>query len=304
MFGWIWRGVRTGVLTTRYPTRPDGLPPAYRGRPVIDQRRLRDGGAAAAAVCPTQALEAMPHGLRLDLGRCIQCGLCAEVCPEAIALVPDFELAARERTDLILDVPGAPDEERALPAVRRALAARAADLRRSVHIRHVDAGSDGAVEQEIYALTNPYYDIHRLGLFLTPAPRHADILLVTGAMTRAMAGPLRDTYAAMPEPKLVVAAGTMACSGGFFRGSYATLDGLAAVLPVDVFIPGAPPSPLALLYGLLLGLGRMVQRLPEKPARDGAGVHANGAVTASAAAIGHGTIGGPPPADERRDLEP
>lgn len=267
MFGWIWRGIRTGVLTTRYPAGSpqgaDALPPAFRGRPVIDQTECRDGACdAAVAICPTQALQATAQGLRLDLGRCIQCGLCAAVCPAAIRMAPEFELAARRQPDLVLGVDEIPDEEQAVPVVRQALAARVADLRRSVHIRHVDAGSDGAVEQEVYALTNPYYDIHRLGLFFTPAPRHADVLLVTGAVTRAMAEPLRETYAAMPHPKLVVAAGTAACSGGMNRGSYATLDGVAAVLPVDVFIPGAPPPPLALIYGLLLGLGRLAQRMP------------------------------------------
>lgn len=277
MFGWIWRGIRTGVLTTRYPARLDHLSPGYRGFPAIDEALCRDGAcAAAAAICPTQALAAAPQGLQLDLGRCIQCGLCADVCPEAIRMVPAFEVAAQRRSDLILDVAGVPEEERALPVVQRALAGRVADLRRSVHIRHVDAGSDGAVEQEIYALTNPYYDIHRLGLFLTPTPRHADILLVTGAMTRAMAEPVRETYAAMPSPKLVVAAGTPACSGGMFRGSYAIMDGVAAVLPVEVFIPGEPPTPLALLYGLLLGLGRVAQRVPHKET-EGGGVPRDGA---------------------------
>ena len=266
MFGWIWRGIRTGVLTTHYPDRSDSLAPAFRGRPTIDQARCHDGACdAAVAICPTQALQSTPQGLRLDLGRCIQCGLCAEVCPQAIRMTPDFELAVRRQCDLVLNVDQSPDEEQVVPVARQALAQRVKDLRRSVHIRHVDAGSDGAVEQEIYALTNPFYDIHRLGLFFTPAPRHADVLLVTGAMTRAMAGPLRETYAAMTQPKLVVAAGTAACSGGIYRGSYAVLDGVAAVLPVDVFIPGTPPSPLSLIYGLLLGLGRVAQRVPSQP---------------------------------------
>ncbi|HEY8745956.1 MAG TPA: 4Fe-4S binding protein, partial [Chloroflexota bacterium] len=157
MLGWIWRGLRTGVLTTRYPARADSLPPAYRGRPVIDQARCRGGaGDAAIAICPTQALQATPEGLRVDLSRCMQCGLCAEVCPEAIQMRPDFELAARQQPDLVLGVDGVPQEEQVLPLVQQALAKRVADLRRSVHIRHVDCGSDGAEEQEIYALTNPY----------------------------------------------------------------------------------------------------------------------------------------------------
>jgi formate hydrogenlyase subunit 7 len=131
----------------------------------------------------------------------------------------------------------------------------------SLHVRHVDAGSCNACESEIKMLTNPYYDMHRLGIFFTPSPRHADLLLVTGAMTRAMAEPLRLTYEAMPDPRLVVAVGACACSGGIFATSPFTLAGIEHVLPVDVFIPGCPPSPLTLLHGLLLAVGRVEQKM-------------------------------------------
>ncbi len=131
----------------------------------------------------------------------------------------------------------------------------------SLHIRHVDAGSCNACESEIKMLTNPYYDMHRLGIFFTTSPRHADLLLVTGPVTRAMQDPLLQTYEAMPEPRLVVAVGACACSGGIFGASVFTLGGLSEVLPVDVYIPGCPPSPLTLLHGLLLALGRVEQRV-------------------------------------------
>ena len=131
----------------------------------------------------------------------------------------------------------------------------------SLHIRHVDAGSCNACESEIKLLMNPYYDIQRLGIFFTTSPRHADLLLVTGPVTRAMEDPLRQTYDAMPDPRLVVAVGACACSGGIFGRSAFTLGGVGEVLPVDVFIPGCPPSPLSLIHGLLLGLGRVEQRL-------------------------------------------
>jgi Ni,Fe-hydrogenase III small subunit len=152
-------------------------------------------------------------------------------------------------------------EAEAIASVREDLRRRIAPFRRSLHIRHVDAGSDGSEEAEILALGNPFYDINRLGLFFTPSPRHADLLLVTGSVTRAMAEPLRRTYEAMPHPKLVVAAGTSACSGGIFGASYATLGGVDTVLPVDVYIPGSPPSPFALLHGLLLAVGRLEQKV-------------------------------------------
>lgn len=131
----------------------------------------------------------------------------------------------------------------------------------SLHIRHVDAGSCNACESEIKLLLNPYYDVQRLGIFFTTSPRHADLLLVTGPVTRAMEDPLRQTYEAMPDPRLVVAVGACACSGGIFGSSAFTKGGVAEVLPVDVFIPGCPPSPLTLIHGLLLALGRAEQRL-------------------------------------------
>lgn len=133
---------------------------------------------------------------------------------------------------------------------------------RSLHIRHVDAGSCNGCELELRALTNPYYDINRLGIFFTTSPRHADMLLVTGPITRNMEIPLKAAYEAMPDPKLVAAAGTCACDGGLYRfNSYASATGLVAFLPVDVFIPGNPPSPLALIQGLLLALDRVEQRV-------------------------------------------
>ncbi len=131
----------------------------------------------------------------------------------------------------------------------------------SLHIRHVDAGSCNACESEIKLLLNPYYDIQRLGIFFTTSPRHADLLLVTGPVTRAMEDPLRQTYEAMPDPRLVVAVGACACSGGIFGPSAFSQGGIESVLPVDVFIPGCPPSPLTLIHGLLLALGRVEQRM-------------------------------------------
>jgi formate hydrogenlyase subunit 7 len=154
------------------------------------------------------------------------------------------------------------DEATTLNTVSEQLRQRIQRLfRGSLHIRHVDAGSCNACESEIKMLTSPYYDIHRLGIFFTASPRHADLLLVTGPVTRAMEGPLLRTYEAMPDPRLVVAVGACACSGGIFGPSALTHGGLSEVLPVDAFIPGCPPTPLTLIHGLLLALGRVEQRL-------------------------------------------
>ena len=132
-----------------------------------------------------------------------------------------------------------------------------ARLRRSVHIRHVDAGSDGSEEWEINALFGPVYDVHRLGLFLTASPRHADLLLVTGAGSAGMTGPLRSAYAAMPDPRVVLAVGTDAISGGLVSPSYATAGGVSRTVPVDVWVPGSPPSPFSILHGILVAVGRL-----------------------------------------------
>ncbi len=124
-------------------------------------------------------------------------------------------------------------------------------LGRSLSIREVDAGSCNGCELEIHALNNAFYDLERFGLHFVASPRHADVLLVTGPVTKNMAEALRRTHAATPEPKWVVAVGDCALNGGIFAGSYAVEGGVSAVLPVDVHIPGCPPTPTALLKGLL-----------------------------------------------------
>ena len=126
---------------------------------------------------------------------------------------------------------------------------------RSLHIRQVDAGSCNGCELEISGLTGPHYDLERFGLHFVASPRHADCLLVTGPVTRNMAEALRRTWEATPHPKIVVAAGDCARDGGIFAGSYAVEGGVGSVVPVDAVIPGCPPSPKALLAGLLAVIG-------------------------------------------------
>jgi len=133
-------------------------------------------------------------------------------------------------------------------------------LGRSLHVRHLDAGSCNGCDWEIAALLNPYHDLQRLGIDIVASPRHADLLLVTGIMTRNLEQAARLTYEAMPEPRLVVAVGACAISGGVFAGTYAGRSGIADVLPVDVRVPGCPPRPEALLEGLLVAVGRLPGR--------------------------------------------
>src|SRR5687767_5976046 len=148
-------------------------------------------------------------------------------------------------------------EDQQIETVAREIDARVRKLLgRSLHIREVDAGSCNGCEIEITALTNPYYDLERFGLHFVASPRHADCLLVTGPVTLNMAEALRLTWEATPDPKIVIAAGDCGRDGGIFQGSYAIVGGVAAVVPVDGVIPGCPPSPMALLAGLLDAIGR------------------------------------------------
>jgi Ni,Fe-hydrogenase III small subunit len=137
----------------------------------------------------------------------------------------------------------------------------AAQFGRSLHIRTLDTGSCAVCEQEIRLLSAPHYDLHRLGFFFTPAPRHADLLLATGPMVRVFDLAARKTYEAMPGPKVVVATG--ACTlGGVYQADPFVHGNIGEVLPVDVWIPGCPPSPLALLQGLGVAVGRLAEKTP------------------------------------------
>ncbi|MBO0692885.1 MAG: ferredoxin [Acidimicrobiaceae bacterium] len=256
---WVTRGLSDGIVTTRYPRRPDGYDQSYHGAiRVLDSPSPTSDGrgphlSELPALCPTGAISDDGSRLRVDRGACILCGRCVERYPERFAFDPSVEVASRERTGLV--VPDAVDDDQAIARTRAELAGRVRALRRSVHIRHVDAGSDGSEEWEIAALNNPVYDVQRLGIFFTASPRHADLLLVTGAGTAGMSGPLRTTWEGMPDPKIVIAAGTDAASGGLVHPTYATRGGVGAIVAVDVWVPGSPPSPFALLHGILLGLG-------------------------------------------------
>jgi Ni,Fe-hydrogenase III small subunit/ferredoxin len=256
---WALRGLRNGVLTTRWPARPDEYAAAARGpATVLAGPAAAVSGDEAARLCPTGAITVDQSGaVRLDQGACILCGRCVAARPDVFGWSAGPDNASLSRG--MLGVP--PDESpQALAEVTAQLRERTRALRRSVHLRHVDAGSDGSEEWEIMAPLNPVYDIHRLGLFFTASPRHADILLVTGSGARGMAGPLRVTYEAMPNPKVVIAVGTDAVSGGIVSPSCATGGGIGDIVPVDVWLPGSPPSPFAILSALLLALGRMVSR--------------------------------------------
>ena len=247
---WVLRGLRDGVVTTKWPARPDAYADGWRG-PVMATGPI---GPADAAICPTGAISAAG----VDQGKCILCGRCVAERPDLFtwsrgATGPAAAALAREA----LMVPELPETDAAVEAARARLRDRTAALRHSVHIRHVDAGSDGSEEWEIQALLGPVYDIHRLGVFFTASPRHADVLLVTGAGALGMTGPLRTTYDAMPDPKVVIATGTDAVSGGLLSTSEMVTGGVEPAVPVDIWLPGSPPSPFGILNALLIAVGQL-----------------------------------------------
>jgi len=321
MFHIFQKSAQTGLVTIGYPLKPEQISAQFRGAPAFDFSAWRDARPAAEA-CPTGAIRIQDteaqRMVTVDYGLCNFCGECAEAeLSGAVEVTQNFELAVRERSDLILsaeysllpdgsqgelvgvnrNLRGPEDPHRSQPGGQRHSSMNSGSavapgldietgettnsnpsdserkslesnvqqkihalLGRSLAIREVDAGSCNGCETEIGALNNPIYDLERLGIHFVASPRHADMLLVTGPVTRNMERALLKTFQATPEPKLVIASGSCAISGGIFGLNYATRGAVSAVIPVDVFIPGCPPRPHALLHGILLALGRMEQR--------------------------------------------
>jgi Ni,Fe-hydrogenase III small subunit/formate hydrogenlyase subunit 6/NADH:ubiquinone oxidoreductase subunit I len=282
MLGILGKSLSTGVVTSRYPATPPEVSSHARGRPEINWASWKDA-RPAARICPTSAILAEDRGtertVTLDLARCVFCGLCADV-DAAIRMTNRTECAAGHRSDLKqvatyeLKEDGTHGGLRGNPALDPAVKASAPVealggrirteidrvLGRSLHIREVDAGSCNGCEIEIVGLNSPVYDLERFGIHFVASPRHADMLLVTGPVTRNMELALKKTYDATPDPRLVVAVGACGCSAGIFGQNYATVGGVDAVIPVDVYIPGCPPNPHALLHGILLAVGRIAER--------------------------------------------
>lgn len=257
---WTLLGLLQGRQTAPWPLAEgtDGQA-GFLGMPRYKPEPCTEGCQACADICPTKAITMRATDdsggmLDVDYGRCVVCQLCTEACPTgAMSPSSDWAFGARARDDLIWNAD-------ASDAPARGAETRQA-FRRSLHVRHVDAGSCNGCESELQALNNPFYNLHRLGIFFTASPRFADLLLVTGPVTNAMLGPLHATYEAMAEPRWVLAVGTCAVSGGVVEGGYACGHGLDGVIPVDVYLPGCPPNPAAIIHALLMFLDRAPQRV-------------------------------------------
>jgi Ni,Fe-hydrogenase III small subunit len=239
MTKWVVKGLSTGIKSTQYPHAAERAAGVSPGRPVGTALAPDASASPLRDLCPTGALEADENGVAVQQGRCVHCFRCVRTdAPGMIRWEGDYEWAAIER-----------EVEDAHHRLGHAFG-------RSLHIRFLDAGACGACMSEARQLNNPYYNIHRLGFFMTPTPRNADILLVAGPLTDAMRLPLQKTYDAMPTPKRVVTIGACAFSGGVFGRSFVSAGGVEELLPVDVVVPGCPPPPLAILHGLLVAVDR------------------------------------------------
>jgi Ni,Fe-hydrogenase III small subunit/Pyruvate/2-oxoacid:ferredoxin oxidoreductase delta subunit len=247
-----------GRQTVAWPDGPPRFPSRFRGRPVVDPSRCGDGCAACAEGCPTEAIaDAGKPSMSIDLGRCLFCGECQSACPPgAVRFTDDHRLSARSREALLVS--------RDEPVLAAALEARMRDLfGRSLKLRQVSAGGCNGCEAELNASGNVQFDAGRFGIQFVASPRHADGIVVTGPVPENMRVALLKTYEAVPAPKLVVAVGACAISGGVFRGSPAVHDGAAPALrgvPVDLYVPGCPPHPITFLDGMLRMLGRLGPR--------------------------------------------
>jgi Ni,Fe-hydrogenase III small subunit/NAD-dependent dihydropyrimidine dehydrogenase PreA subunit len=239
--------------TMRYPRgAPPPLPDRFRGRLLLDRARCPADCRLCVEACPTGALSVQPEP-SLDLGRCLFCGDCQRACPaQAITFSGDYRLAARGREALVVDPRRAEIElAAALERQMRRL------FGRSLHLRQVSAGGCNACEADINVLNTVGWDLGRFGIKLVASPRHADGVLITGPVTQNMHLALKKSYDAVPAPKLAIAVGACALSGGLFAGHPETGDGAASVVPLDLLIPGCPPHPLTILDGLLRLLGRL-----------------------------------------------
>jgi len=267
------------IETIRDPIGRVKASPNYRGGIALLAKKVqpletdKTKYEEAEEICPSKAIKIIetdgkkPNQVTLDRGKCILCGRCQEAAPDLFKVDSLFMPSTKKRQDLVESFYSEPAliENKSYEKIGRELKDKVSKiLGRSLAVRELDAGSCNGCEVEITALNNPVYDIERFGIHFVASPRHADVLLITGPASRNMEVALKRTYEATPDPKIVVAVGACGCSGGIFGDTYATTGGIDKVVPVDVYIPGCPPRPEAILYGLLLAVDRIRPEVKEQ----------------------------------------
>jgi Ni,Fe-hydrogenase III small subunit/formate hydrogenlyase subunit 6/NADH:ubiquinone oxidoreductase subunit I len=242
--------LKQGTRTSGFPKEAPEFPERFRGRPVFDASRCADGCRECARSMPSDLIQA-GAAATVDVGACLFSPEEATRCPAgALSFTRDFRMASATRQGL-RSATGEVELARALDERSRRL------FGRSLRLRSVAAGSCNGCEAELVALGNVVFDLARFGVQFVASPRHADGLVVTGAVSANMSAALRATYDAMPDPRIVIAVGACAINGGPFRGSPEVGDGVPDDLPVDLWVPGCPPHPMTMMDGLLRLLGRM-----------------------------------------------
>jgi Ni,Fe-hydrogenase III small subunit len=269
---WVLRGIKNRILTTKYPVTsptPEEIP--RRAVPPIPGPE--SNWTQGKELCPTNAIENGGGTTnRIELGRCIYCRRCMETGFQFDDISDKMDAALQARAV------AASRQRREERLIEEDFKTKAAIFKKSYHILMIDVGSCNACNLEVLNLINPYYDLTRLGIFFTNSPKHADTLVVVGALNKTMVEVLKRTYESIPNPKLVISIGACAISGGIFQDTESFVSPINEVIPVNVEVPGCPPTPIQILEGLLLAMSKLEKKDDDGKVNTTTTKHSGGAI--------------------------